>query len=126
MSLKVTTSQISFDVSNVKEKSSQWARPFRMREKRKRKRCSLGGPTSRQPGEHTDYFRGDSVWSPKVTRLSISPFVAMFLERWLCVLIVANQSKTPKSSTAAAQLSGVFPLIMSATYPATRSAGNTV
>jgi hypothetical protein len=32
MSLKVTTSQISFDVSNVKEKSSQWARPFRMRE----------------------------------------------------------------------------------------------
>jgi hypothetical protein len=26
------------------------------------------------------------VWSPKGTRLSISPFVAIFLERWLCVL----------------------------------------
>src|SRR5580704_4454609 len=39
--------------------------------------------------------------------------------------IVANQSNTPKSSTAAAQLWTVFPLIMSATYPATRSAGNT-
>jgi hypothetical protein len=105
--------------------------------KRKRERRSLRGSTSRQPPEHTKYFRRESVWSPDGTRLSISSFVAILGRRHLsnrrfivtgssksdsshsysagsACSILANQSKMPKSLTAAAQLSGVFPMVMSA------------
>jgi hypothetical protein len=89
------------------------------------------------------------VWSPKGTRLSISSFVAIlgrrhlstrsvyrdriiqerfvaFLQRWLCVLNRRKPVEYAEILDSSGPTIGVFPLIMSATYPATRSAGNTV